>query len=79
MVRDGGGGGGGWKWRECSRLRELQQVQRPVVGSTAVHSRTRNKVSVMRCFFSKCCLSVCLCVGPWAEHREPKDGLISAG
>lgn len=78
MVRGGGGVGRGWKGRECSRLRELQQVQRPVVGSTTIHYTHRKKVSVMRCFFSKCCLSVCLCVGPWAEHREPKDGLISA-
>lgn len=72
-------GGRGWKGSECSRLRELQQGQRHVVGSTAIDSRIQNKVSVMRCFLRKCCLSICLCVGSRLTTGSLKmDRLISA-
>ena len=73
MVRGGRGNGEGWGRRECSKLQELSQVQRPVVGSTMGHSRTRKKVSVLKCLFSKRSLSACLCVGPCAEHRAHEN------
>lgn len=76
MVRGVSGRGKGWGRRECCRLQELQQVQRPVVGSTMVRSRTRKKVSVVRGWFSKRLLSTCLCVGPCAEYEEHKGEWI---
>lgn len=43
-------GGGG----ECSRIQELKQEQRPWVGSTMVHSRTKKSVSIVMWVVSKC-------------------------
>lgn len=72
-------GGRGWKGSKCSRLREIEQGQRHVVGSTTIDSRSQNKVSVMRYFLRKCCLSICLCVGSRLTTGSLKmDRLISA-